>query len=296
MDPTNSLSVYKCHPVSEVNSNQFMSVYSIDVRHDSYISSNQCGDCQKCSRISVDKSRQCQRKLCIKSSEKLESRNKGCWTVLRRKFYLISRIIFSRQMQDIEEGDDNKLPQIRPPLQVDVENDQDKSKPAYSDIIVEDMTQEVLDVKSMLFKLKTILLEAGTANPSQPTNLYANIVNAEADILTSTAVNCLNMETASEVIKDIPGNAANKAVEENQDLKRQLVFLQQQLVEKDRRIKKLESLVAGGGNTSPLSITKQRKNSASQTDRPRPVSWGVSGIARPNVIKGDFVSFQIGKM
>ena len=113
MDPTNSLSVYKCHPVSEVNSNQFMSVYSIDVRHDSYISSNQCGDCQKCSRISIDKSRHCQRKLCIKSSEKLESRNKGCWTVLRRKFYLISRIIFSRQMQDIEEGDDNKLPQIR---------------------------------------------------------------------------------------------------------------------------------------------------------------------------------------
>jgi len=169
-----------------------------------------------------------------------------------------------RQMQDLEEGDDNKLPQIRPPLQVDVENEQDKSKPAYSDIIVEDMTQEVLDVKSMLFKLKTILLEAGTANPSQPTNLYANIVNAEADILTSTAVNCLNMETASEVIKDIPGNAANKAVEENQDLKRQLVFLQQQLVEKDRRIKKLESLVAGGGNTSPVSLTKQRKNSASQ--------------------------------
>jgi hypothetical protein len=74
------------------------------------------------------------------------------------------------------------------------------------------------------------------------------------------------------------------------------VFLQQQLVEKDRRIKKLESLVSGGGNSSPGVSTKTRKNSASQTDRPRPVSWGVSGIARQNDIKGDYVSFQIGKV
>ena len=67
-------------------------------------------------------------------------------------------------------------------------------------------------------------------------------------------------------MKDIPGNVANKAVEENQDLKRQLVFLQQQLVEKDRRIKKLESLVTGGGNSSPVVSTKSRKNSASQVN------------------------------
>ena len=73
------------------------------------------------------------------------------------------------------------------------------------------------------------------------------------------------METPSEAKKKVPDSSAtNKAVEENQDLKRQVVFLQQQLVEKDRRIKKLESLVAGGGNNSPASIIKQRKNSASQ--------------------------------
>eukprot|EP00090_Calanus_glacialis_P029408 TRINITY_DN4719_c1_g1_i1.p1 TRINITY_DN4719_c1_g1~~TRINITY_DN4719_c1_g1_i1.p1 ORF type:complete len:1044 (-),score=228.11 TRINITY_DN4719_c1_g1_i1:16-3147(-) len=169
-----------------------------------------------------------------------------------------------RQMQDVEEVDESKVPQPRLPLQRDVENEQDKTKPAYNDIIVDEMTQEVIDVKSMLFKLKTILLEAGTANPTQPTNLYANIVNAEADILTSTAANVLNAEKSSDTMKDIPGNVANKAVEENQDLKRQLVFLQQQLVEKDRRIKKLESLVSGGGNSSPVVSTKSRKNSASQ--------------------------------
>ena len=113
MDPANGLSVYKCHPVTEVNSNQFMSVYSIDVRHDSYISSNQCGECRKCCSIPIEKSRLCQRKLCIQSSEKLNARNKGCWTVLRRKFDLISRIIFSRQMQDVEEVDESKVPQPR---------------------------------------------------------------------------------------------------------------------------------------------------------------------------------------
>merc|ERR1719348_1927420 len=88
-----------------------------------------------------------------------------------------------RQMQDGEEGEESKPPQPRPPIQPDAENDDDKTKSAYNDIIVDDISQEVLDVKSMLFKLKTILLEAGTANPTQPTSLYANIVNAEADIL-----------------------------------------------------------------------------------------------------------------
>jgi len=168
-----------------------------------------------------------------------------------------------RQMQEVEEGEEKTLPQPRPQLQADVEHDEDKNKAVYNDIIVDDISQEVLDVKSMLFKLKTILLEAGTANPTQPTNLYANIVNAEADIL-STPENGLNIDTVSETKKNIPDNATNKAVEENQDLKRQLVFLQQQLVEKDRRIKKLESLVAGGGNNSSVNLIKQRKNSASQ--------------------------------
>jgi hypothetical protein len=163
-----------------------------------------------------------------------------------------------RQMQDLEEGDEGKLPQPRPPLQTDIENEDDKPKPAYNDIMVDDISQEVLDVKSMLFKLKTILLEAGTANPTQHTNLYANIVNAEADILAT------GDGGDSDTKSNIADHGANKAVEENQDLKRQLVFLQQQLVEKDRRIKKLESLVAGGGNTSPVSLIKQRKNSASQ--------------------------------
>ena len=52
-------------------------------------------------------------------------------------------------------------------------------------------------------------IQAGTANPTQPTNLYANIVNAEADIL-STPENGLNIDTVSESKKNIPENVTNK--------------------------------------------------------------------------------------
>ena len=53
----------------------------------------------------------------------------------------------------------------------------------------------------------------------------------------------LHTEKVSDLVKDIPGNDVIKAIEETHNLKRQCVFLQQQLVEKDRRIKILETMV-----------------------------------------------------
>lgn len=170
-----------------------------------------------------------------------------------------------RQMQETEEGDDSSSTQTRlfPPKELDV--NQESREPVLSDIAMDEMTQEVLDVKSMLSKLKTILLEAGTANPTQPSNFYANIVNAEADILLSTpTANIQQKEKSAEALKDVSSNPLNKAVEENQDLKRQLVFLQQQIVEKDRRIKKLESMVANNSDMNQIKKTNTKKNSASQ--------------------------------
>ena len=112
---------------------------------------------------------------------------------------------------------------------------------------------------------KNSYFQAGTANPTQPSNFYANIVNAEADILTSTpTANIQQKEKSAEALKDVSSNPLNKAVEENQDLKRQLVFLQQQIVEKDRRIKKLESMVANNSNVNQIKKTNTKKNSASQ--------------------------------
>eukprot|EP00092_Neocalanus_flemingeri_P000193 GFUD01000207.1.p1 GENE.GFUD01000207.1~~GFUD01000207.1.p1 ORF type:complete len:1065 (+),score=218.08 GFUD01000207.1:175-3369(+) len=169
-----------------------------------------------------------------------------------------------RQMQEVEEVKEKKDHQPRIPLHEDLQRETSQSRSACDDLILDEMTQEVLDVKSMLSKLKTILLEAGTANPTHPTNLYANIVTAEADLITTATDDSLRIVKDREIVKDIPGNVAIKAVEENQDLKRQLVFLQQQLVEKDRRINILETLVADGGSRPSVIASTGKKNSASQ--------------------------------
>ena len=58
-------------------------------------------------------------------------------------------------------------------------------------------------------------------------------------------------------------NNDRRIVEENEDLRRQLVFLQQQLEEKDRQIKYLENQVACGIKESAV-ISVLRKSSASQ--------------------------------
>ena len=92
------------------------------------------------------------------------------------------------------------------------------------------MVEELLDVQSMLCKLKTILLEvmismimltlhADSVNPTYPSHLFANIVRAEA------AEDGLEKVNECKMI----ANNDRRRVQENQDLQRQLVFLPQQL-------------------------------------------------------------------
>ena len=59
-------------------------------------------------------------------------------------------------------------------------------------------------------------------------------------------------------------NNDRRIVEENEDLKRQLVFLRQQLEGKNRQIKCLENQVAWGIKESSAVVPVLRKNSASQ--------------------------------
>ena len=54
-------------------------------------------------------------------------------------------------------------------------------------------------------------------------------------------------------------NGMSKTVEENEDLKRQIIFLQQQLKEKDHRAKVLEKLMTGK-KTMLSSSAEWRKN------------------------------------
>ena len=98
------------------------------------------------------------------------------------------------------------------------------------------------------------LTQADTVNPTYPSHLYTNIVREEAAEDGLEKVNELEMIA----------NNDRRIVEENEDLKRQLVFLRQQLEEKDRQIKYLENQVACGIKTTSAVVPIIRQNSASQ--------------------------------
>merc|ERR1719278_545575 len=140
------------------------------------------------------------------------------------------------------------------------------------------------------------LQRADTVNPFdtdvslRPGNLYANLVLAESEQLVSAAeaieklsaaaaagLNQDTIEDFTDPVRDISDSAVRKTVEENQDLRRQVVFLQQTVDERDRRIRALESLLVSDRANS-TSVTSSNStpimNTATQTEKLRPKSVG----------------------
>jgi len=160
----------------------------------------------------------------------------------------------------------------------------------------EAVREEVGDVRSMLLRLRRVLQEADTVNPFdtdvslRPGNLYANLVLAESEQLVSAAeaieklsaaaaagLNQDTIEDFTDPVRDISDSAVRKTVEENQDLRRQVVFLQQTVDERDRRIRALESLlVSDRANSTSVSNSSSNAsvNTATQTEKLRPKSLG----------------------
>ena len=108
----------------------------------------------------------------------------------------------------------------------------------------------------------------------RPGNLYANLVLAESEQLVSAAEAIEKLSAAaaagqdtiedfSDPVRDISDTAVRKTVEENQDLRRQVVFLQQTVEERDRRIRALESLLVGDRANS-TSGSQGSMNTATQ--------------------------------
>jgi len=159
-------------------------------------------------------------------------------------------------------------------------------------------------VRSMLLRLRRVLQEdmgaidlhgADTVNPFdtdvslRPGNLYANLVLAESEQLVSAAEAIEKLSAAAaagqdtledftDPVRDISDSAVRKTVEENQDLRRQVVFLQQTVDERDRRIRALESLlVSDRANSTSVSSSNSNNasmNTATQTEKLRPKSLG----------------------
>lgn len=171
-------------------------------------------------------------------------------------------------------------------------------------------------MRSMLLRLRRVLQEdmgaidlhmADTVNPFdrdvslRPGNLYANLVLAESEQLVSAAEAIEKLSAAAaagqdtiedftDPVRDISDSAVRKTVEENQDLRRQVVFLQQTVDERDRRIRALESLlVSDRANSTSVSSSNSTAsmNTATQTEKLRPKSVGGSSNRTTTTTSGD---------
>merc|ERR1719220_2782872 len=180
----------------------------------------------------------------------------------------------------------------------------------------EAVREEVGDVRSMLLRLRRVLQEdmgaidlhmADTVNPFdrdislRPGNLYANLVLAESEQLVSAAEAIEKLSAAAaagqdtiedftDPVRDISDSAVRKTVEENQDLRRQVVFLQQTVDERDRRIRALESLlVSDRANSTSVSSSNSTAsmNTATQTEKLRPKSVGGNSNRTTTTSSGD---------
>ncbi|XP_012149480.2 uncharacterized protein LOC100878688 isoform X2 [Megachile rotundata] len=150
------------------------------------------------------------------------------------------------------------------------------------------MFQDIVSIKTMLLKLKRVLQESEengltrteTLNPfdnSMKNGLFYNLNEGNtADVSTS------------------PGSGGNSIADELADLRRQVVFLQGQVEDRDRtiqvlqfQISKLQGPNGVDGQTCALAsnhnnVTPDTCNAATQTEKVRPVSAGPSIMQQPS--------------
>ncbi|XP_076064705.1 uncharacterized protein LOC143038891 isoform X3 [Oratosquilla oratoria] len=120
------------------------------------------------------------------------------------------------------------------------------------------MCQDITTLKTMLFKLKRILQTTDTINPFD-----ANLRNSLYWSLASSDPPC---GVSGEGDKDTI--SATQVTQENADLRRQVVLLQQQLEEKDRTIRLLQQQMTKYTSSSPQPAELNEViNAATQTER-----------------------------
>ncbi|XP_021927911.1 uncharacterized protein LOC110833761 isoform X2 [Zootermopsis nevadensis] len=138
------------------------------------------------------------------------------------------------------------------------------------------MYQDIVNIKTMLLKLKRVLQEneenglmrAETLNPFDGTlknGLFYTLASSEVMAGADT-------EDGSE------SGVGHSPQEEVADLRRQVVFLQQQMEEKERTIQLLQLQMTKYTNSDSVThaAAKESCNATTQTERVRPVSAGPS--------------------
>lgn len=124
------------------------------------------------------------------------------------------------------------------------------------------LRQDLNGMKTLLLKLKRILHEAETLNPFDPNpkNMFYHSL-AHIDIPTGFLPN-------SEMIEEHSATEISEVMQENTDLRRQLVLLQQQLEERDRTVRLLQQQMTKYTQI-PGSEKEEVCNAATQTERSR---------------------------
>jgi len=125
-----------------------------------------------------------------------------------------------------------------------------------------------MNIKVLLLSLQKILMNDEEDISENSSTMAEELIDVAAVISRLSASS--NIDHKISFQESSQRNGMSKTVEENEDLKRQIIFLQQQLQEKDHRAKVLEKLVTGK-KTLLNSSTEWRQNvlvnSATQTDR-----------------------------
>ncbi|XP_059469578.1 uncharacterized protein LOC132193155 isoform X2 [Neocloeon triangulifer] len=124
----------------------------------------------------------------------------------------------------------------------------------------QNILQDILSLKTGLLKLKRTLQDADVRNPFDSSlsisGMYYNLANSDGFDKEEHHVN-------------------GTAEEENVDLRRQVIFLKQQLTEKDRTISLLQQqMTKYSGVEGAPDNAAEKANVATQTERIRPVSMG----------------------
>lgn len=125
----------------------------------------------------------------------------------------------------------------------------------------QNMFQDVINIKTLLLRLKRVLQEGDTSNPF------------DNSLKNGLCYNVASNDTSS--AEDTP--TKTKDAEQISDLKRQVVFQQHQLDEKERLIQALQAQVAKYEQSETcLPKPVETCNAATQTERVRPLSTGPS--------------------
>ncbi|XP_076368325.1 uncharacterized protein LOC143255867 isoform X2 [Tachypleus tridentatus] len=153
---------------------------------------------------------------------------------------------------------------LRPPRQLTITEGEDGSmKLDASSYRV--LCQDLNSMKTMLLRLKRVLQESETLNPfeaySQLAVFYPNSSTSDSSMVCTAPADDGKMKNEA---SDLP-----ILMQENADLRRQLVLLQQQLKERDCTIHLLQQQMTKYTAVPGSSRGKLLSNSTTQTDKPR---------------------------